>query len=116
MKEIGGYGVAKDPFLFRDIQKINHPSEVNKARYMWQNPNMVGTMAGAPKGERGRVLIFDRTKHPLQPVDDSVRPELELEGHAAEGYAMSWSWRHEGALVTGAGDNIVKVWYVASFC
>lgn len=111
MKEIGGHSVPKNPYQWRPIQKINHPSEVNKARYMPQNPNIIGTMAGVEKENGpGRVFVFDRTKHETEPRDEEVRFELELEGHKAEGWAMSWNWDAEGELVTGAGDSTVKVW------
>lgn len=78
---------------------------------MPQNPNIIGTMAGAvEENGPGRVFVFDRTKHELEPRDDEIKFELELEGHKAEGWAMSWNWSKEGELVTGAGDNTVKVW------
>lgn len=46
------------------IQKINHEGEVNRARYMPQNPNVIAT-----KTPSSDVLIFDYTKHPVKPVD-----------------------------------------------
>jgi histone-binding protein RBBP4 len=55
--EVGGHGNAKRPFDFKIVQKINHPGEVNKARYQPQNPDIIATLC-----PDGRALIFDRTK------------------------------------------------------
>lgn len=70
-EEVGGYGAAKERIDFNIDQKINHPGEVNKARYMPQNPNIIATMC-----VDGKSLVFDRTKHPLQPKNNKV--ELRL--------------------------------------
>ena len=106
--EIGGHGNAKKPFQFTVIQKINHPGEVNKARYQPQNPNIIASLC-----IDGRVLIFDRTKHSSNPKSDgSVEFEMELVGHKKEGFGLSWSPFNEGQLATGNEDNTVKIWYV----
>ena len=103
--EIGGHGNAKRPFDFKIVQKINHPGEVNKARYQPQNPDIIASLC-----VDGKVLIFDRTKHPLQPKDDTVKFEAELVGHNKEGFGLSWSPLNEGHLVTGNEDTTVKTW------
>ncbi|MBE7180709.1 MAG: WD40 domain-containing protein [Terriglobus roseus] len=103
--EVGDYGAAKQPFTFKIIQKINHPGEVNKARYMPQNPNLIATMC-----PDGRILVFDRTKHEMTPKTSEVKCEMELVGHEKEGFAMSWSWANQGKLVTGAEDSTVREW------
>lgn len=46
------------------VQKINHEGEVNRARYMPQNANVIAT-----KTPSNDVLIFDYTKHPIKPAD-----------------------------------------------
>jgi histone-binding protein RBBP4 len=103
--EIGGWGDAPKPFHFEIVQRINHPSEVNKARYMPQNPNIIGSM-----GVGGAVLVFDRTKHPLTPKDNEIHAEIELTGHTDEGYGMSWNSVVEGQLVTASQDQTVRLW------
>lgn len=103
--EIGGHGNAKRPFDFKIVQSINHPGEVNKARYQPQNPDIIASLC-----VDGKVLIFDRTKHPLQPKDDTVKFEAELVGHEKEGFGLSWSPLNEGHLVTGNEDTTVKTW------
>ncbi|KAF2841354.1 WD40 repeat-like protein [Patellaria atrata CBS 101060] len=103
--EIGGYGSAKKPFTWNIIQKINHPTEVNKARYQPQNPEIIATMSADSK-----VYIFDRTKHTMNPKSSEFVCELELQGHEAEGYGLDWSPLIEGQLATGAEDNTVRIW------
>ncbi|KAF2021391.1 WD40 repeat-like protein [Aaosphaeria arxii CBS 175.79] len=104
--EVGGHGNAKKPFDFTINQKINHPSEVNKARYQPQNPDIIASLC-----TDGRVLIFDRSKHPLQPnKDGSIKFEAELIGHNKEGFGLSWSPLKEGHLVTGNEDTTVRTW------
>lgn len=106
-EEIGGYGAAKERIDFEINQRILHPGEVNKARYMPQNPNIIATMCND-----GRALVFDRTKHPLQPKGNEIKPQITLKGHTDEGYALDWNKHTEGQIVTGSGDSTVKIWYV----
>ena len=81
--EIGGYGKGDTPAMkWNIVQKIDHPDEVNKARYMPQNPDLLAT-----KAVTGEVLIFDRTKYSSEPERDGVcRPNIRLVGQHREGY------------------------------
>lgn len=106
--EIGGYGKSGDlpPIKCDIVQKIEHPSEVNKARYQPQNPDIIATLC-----VDGRVLIFDRTKHPLQPTSlGKVNAQIELVGHEAEGFGLAWSPHEEGCLATGSEDKTMRLW------
>ena len=109
-EEIGGYGggsskkLANHEIRFEITQKIDHPKEVNKARYQPQNPDIIATMC-----TDGRVLIFDRTKHPSKPTGQ-VNPQLELHGHEKEGFGLSWSPHDAGHLATGSEDTTVRLW------
>lgn len=108
--EAGGYGNAKKPFDFKVIQKINHPGEVNKARYQPQNPDIIASLC-----VDGRVLIFDRTKHPMTPkADGTIKTEAELIGHEKEGFGLSWSPLLEGHIATGNEDTTVRIWDLKS--
>ncbi|KAJ7922802.1 WD40 repeat-like protein [Mycena leptocephala] len=70
-----------------DIQKINHEGEVNRARYMPQNPDLIAT-----KAVTGEVLIFDRTKHSSEPERGGVcKPDIRLIGQTREGYGLAWN-------------------------
>jgi histone-binding protein RBBP4 len=66
------------------VQKINHQGEVNRARYMPQNPDLIAT-----KTVSGEVLIFDRTKHPSEPERTGVcKPDIRLVGQKKEGSVL----------------------------
>jgi len=78
--EIGGYAGGSECRL-AVTQKIVHTGEVNKARYLPQKPDLIATMCYT-----GDVLIFDRTKHPLQPANtQNCAPQATLSGHKQEG-------------------------------
>jgi histone-binding protein RBBP4 len=111
-EDIGGYGggAGKKTPATMDvkltiIQKIDHQGEVNKARYMPQNPNIIATMC-----TDGRVMIWDRSKHSSVP-SGVVSPQIELLGHTKEGFGISWSPHELGQLATGSEDQTVKLWY-----
>ena len=61
-------------------QSINHTGEVNRARYMPQNPDLIAT-----KTVMGEVYVFDRTKHPSQPIGNECKPDITLRGHTKAG-------------------------------
>ncbi|KAF1981407.1 WD40 repeat-like protein [Aulographum hederae CBS 113979] len=103
--EIGGHGAAPKPLKWTSIQKINHPSEVNKARYQPQNPDILAAWA-----TDGTVRIYDRTKHPMVPKGTDCPCEIELIGHESEGFGLAWSPFHEGQLLTGSEDKTVRTW------
>jgi len=106
--EAGGYGGATGKIEI--IQMINHPGEVNRARYMPQNANIIATKTAGPE-----VLVFDRTKHSLKPGKaGSVNPDLRLTGHTKEGYGLAWNPTLEGHLISGAEDNTVCHWDINS--
>ncbi|EKD14733.1 uncharacterized protein L3040_002839 [Drepanopeziza brunnea f. sp. 'multigermtubi'] len=112
--EIGGYayrspqGTEHGAVRMTIEQKIDHPGEVNKARYQPQNPNMIATMAPG-----GRVLIFDRTKHSSNPKG-VVSPDAELVGHTEEGFGLCWNPHEAAKLATGSRDMTVRLWDVKS--
>lgn len=81
---MGGHTIPPSPPKIQIVQKINHPGEINKARYMPQNPDLIAT-----KCTSGEVLIFDRTKHSSEPErGGSVKPDIRLVGQVKEGYVM----------------------------
>ena len=84
-QEAGGYGQNRAKVEI--VQRINHDGEVNRARYLPQNPTVMAT-----KGPSKDVLVFDYTKHPSQPANDGVcRPQVRLCGHTDEGYGLCWN-------------------------
>ncbi|KAJ2557625.1 Histone acetyltransferase type B subunit 2, partial [Coemansia sp. RSA 1836] len=104
--EVGGYGGAECKISI--VQRINHDGEINRARYMPQNPDIIATKTVV---ENGAVFVFDRTRHPSTPSSDGVcRPDIRLVGHTREGYGMAWNGRREGLLLSASEDHTVCMW------
>ncbi|KAK6121036.1 hypothetical protein DH2020_045226 [Rehmannia glutinosa] len=88
------------------IQQINHDGEVNRARYMPQNPFIIAT-----KTVSAEVYVFDYSKHPSKPpLDGDCNPDLRLRGHNTEGYGLSWSHFKQGHLLSGSDDAQICLW------
>ena len=106
--EFGGFGAITGKV---DVQiKMNHEGEVNRARYMPQNPNLIAT-----KSPSNDVFIFDYTKHPSVPGNDNTcRPQLRLTGHTKEGYGLSWNTNVAGHLLSASDDTTVCLWDVSA--
>ncbi|VEL22015.1 unnamed protein product, partial [Protopolystoma xenopodis] len=104
--EFGGFGAVTGKI---DINiKINHEGEVNRARYMPQNPCVIAT-----KTPSSDVLVFDYTKHPSKPdPSGKCQPELRLRGHQKEGYGLSWNLKLDGYLLSASDDHTICMWDV----
>ncbi|KZO98638.1 putative histone-binding protein rbbD [Calocera viscosa TUFC12733] len=90
----------------RITQKINHWHEVNRARYMPQNPDVIATQT-----TMGDIYVFDRTKHSNHPdADGECRPDVVLRGQTRESYGMSWNSLKKGSLVSASYDTAVYEW------
>ncbi|KAI9323729.1 WD40-repeat-containing domain protein [Dichotomocladium elegans] len=108
--EIGGYGGYNDAHI-KITQKIVHEGEVNRARYQYDNPNIIAT-----KSRSGNVYIFDRTTHESFPKENEpFNPALRLQGHNAEGYALEWNphGTQSSHLLSGAFDGLICQWDIA---
>ena len=104
--ELGGYeGQCK----VHVTQQIDHQGEVNRARYMPQNPDLIATMA-----PNGSAYLFDRTQHPNNPTG-KFNPQIRLLCHESEGYGLAWNPNKEGQMVTGAMDSVVALWDVSAY-
>ncbi|KAI8909109.1 WD40-repeat-containing domain protein [Gorgonomyces haynaldii] len=107
-EKLGQYGGASTKVSI--VQKINHDGEVNRARYMPSNPDIIATRTSF-----GPVYIFDRTKHTLAPNADGIcNPELKLIGHTKEGYGMAWHPTKQGHLLTASEDTTIHLWDISS--
>jgi histone-binding protein RBBP4 len=102
--EFGGFGSVSGKI---EIEiKINHEGEVNRARYMPQNPCVIAT-----KTPSCDVLVFDYTKHPSKPDPNGVCvPDLRLKGHQKEGYGLSWNPNLNGHLLSASDDHTICLW------
>lgn len=75
LSEFGGFGSVSGKI---EIEiKINHEGEVNRARYMPQNPFIIAT-----KTPTSDVLVFDYTKHPPKP--GAITPLQDVQTHTVD--------------------------------
>ncbi|XP_020271293.1 WD-40 repeat-containing protein MSI1-like isoform X2 [Asparagus officinalis] len=102
--EVGAF--AGDCNKVQIIQQINHDGEVNRARYMPQNPFLIAT-----KTVSAEVYIFDYSKHPSKPpIDGACNPDLRLKGHGSGGYGLSWSPFKKGHLLSCSDHGQTCLW------
>ncbi|CAL8100321.1 unnamed protein product [Orchesella dallaii] len=87
------------------LKRINHEAEVNRARYMPQDSNIVATKSSSPE-----VFIFDCSKYPEVPEDSKFSPLLRLRGHQKEGFGLSWNLKEKGKLLSGSYDALICLW------
>ena len=105
--ESGGFGGVSAKIEV--THKINHDGEVNRARYMPQNPYLIAT-----KSPSADVYVFDWSKHPSRPVaDGSFMPNMVLKGHTKEGYGLAWNPHQEGHLISGSDDSLICTWDIS---
>ncbi|KAJ7024382.1 WD40 repeat-like protein [Mycena alexandri] len=108
--ELGGHTIPPAPRI-QIIQKINHAGEVNRARYMPQNPDLIAT-----KAVTGEVLVFDRTKHSSEPERGGVcKPDIRLVGQTREGYGLAWNPLKTGNVLGASEDMTVCHWDINSY-
>ncbi len=109
--EFGGFGLFNAKI---DVElKINHDGEVNRARYMPQNPSLIAT-----KSPSAEVLIFNHTKLATQSKEELLAqsadscPELRLRGHTKEGYGLSWNPNASGHILSASDDQTICFWNI----
>ena len=120
--ELGGHNLPPTPRI-QIIQKINHDGEVNRARYMPQNPDLIAT-----KTVMGDIFIFDRTKHSSEPERGGLcKPDIKLIGQHREGcvpplffllqhdldfgrYGLAWNPVKTGLILGASEDMTVCCW------
>jgi len=106
--EYGGFGGTRGKIEI--VQQMTHQGEVNRARYMPQNPSILAT-----RGAGESSYIFDYTRHPLKPeANADPKPDITLKGHTKEGYGLSWNPNVEGQLLTSSEDQTVRLWDIQS--
>ncbi len=103
--DANGIGQSTEKNRIDGELKINHNGEINRARYMPQETNIIAT-----KTVTGDINIFDYYKHPNIPSDSEEKPQLILKGHDKEGYGIDWNTLDKGKLLSGADDNNILIW------
>uniref|UniRef100_A0A2R9BKR1 Histone-binding protein RBBP4-like N-terminal domain-containing protein n=1 Tax=Pan paniscus TaxID=9597 RepID=A0A2R9BKR1_PANPA len=88
--------------------KINHEGEVNRARYMPQNPCIITT-----KTPSSDVLVLDYTKHPKPDLSGDCNSDLRLHGHQKKGYGLSWP-NLSGHLLSASDDHTIYLWDISA--
>jgi len=110
-KELGGYTNSGNTGVAGKMEismRVKHEGEVNRARYMPQNPFIV-----ASRGPNPQVYIWDLSKHPSVPPDDApFAPQGVCLGHEKEGYGLVWSPHKAGQLLSGSEDTTLCLWDV----
>lgn len=99
----------------RTVQTINHAGDVNKLRYMPQNPDII-----ASSNNMGSLVVYNRTKHlnikKLTGENDINEPQLRLENqnlevsNVADIFAFDWNRHKEGTVVSGSMDGSVNIY------
>lgn len=94
-------------------QTINHLGDVNKLKYMPQNPDVI-----ASSNNLGNFLVYNRTKHStiktLMGESDINEPQLRLlnPSHptSTDIFAFDWNKQKEGVTVAGSMDGIISLY------
>ncbi|MEN2497130.1 MAG: hypothetical protein MHMPM18_001556 [Marteilia pararefringens] len=109
--EYGGYIGLSSSLGRLDTQiSIIHDQEVNRARIMPQNQNIIATTSPSSK-----VYIFDIAKHPSTPASQTeIKEQICLSGHTKEGFSLSWNVHNEGNLLSGANDSLICFWDISA--
>jgi histone-binding protein RBBP4 len=70
----------------------------------------------ASRGPNPELYIFDLTKHPSFPdKKQSVHtPQGVCVGHTKEGYALEWSRKRPGILLSASDDCTCKLWDISA--
>eukprot|EP01001_Neometanema_parovale_P002636 NODE_1327_length_1779_cov_106.653382_g1260_i0.p1 GENE.NODE_1327_length_1779_cov_106.653382_g1260_i0~~NODE_1327_length_1779_cov_106.653382_g1260_i0.p1 ORF type:complete len:530 (-),score=126.59 NODE_1327_length_1779_cov_106.653382_g1260_i0:101-1690(-) len=84
--------------------RIPHEGEVNKARHMPQQPDIIASKSSV----EGKVALFDLRK--AAPKESKPAPMAVMAGTEDEGYALAWNAMREGYLISA--DAVVCVWDV----
>ncbi|KAF9681873.1 hypothetical protein SADUNF_Sadunf05G0048200 [Salix dunnii] len=99
------------------LRKVAHGGCINRIRAMTQNPHICASWSDA-----GYVQIWDFSTHlnALAESETEVHrgasavfnqaPLFNFKGHKDEGYAIDWSPRVAGRLVTGDCKNCIHLW------
>lgn len=83
----------------RISKKYQQDSEINRVRYMPQNPKTIATINGD-----GGCFVYE--------LDSKMNivTQAELKHHTANGFGLSWSPVNAGELLTSSDDHTIAFW------
>ena len=99
---VGGFGATVEKIKI--VRRMKHDGEVNKARYMPQNPAIIAT-----KSPGADVYVYDMG---VSGVEDG--PSYTCKGHTNEGFGLCWNPHSAGHLLSGSDDSFVCMWDINS--
>jgi ribosome assembly protein RRB1 len=101
--------VDEDPVL--EYKHIPLNSCTNRVRAMPHMPNIVALMT-----DNGHAIIYDISKQlkALDVAGEAIKgetlPSFIFKGHKDEGFALDWSMKAQGRLLTGDRDAKIYLW------
>ncbi|CDW57250.1 WD40 and Trypsin domain containing protein [Trichuris trichiura] len=99
---------------FRIVKAVSAGSEITRARYMPQRPEVVAMKCQRPEVfvfNLGLLRSYERHEQVVVKKVDSLN-HLKLKGHFSEGFGLSWNERRTGYLLSGSRDGVVCLWDV----
>lgn len=115
------YSTEKEEFELSTVSKnklsvnqtINHLGDVNKLKYMPQNPDVI-----ASSNNMGDFLVYNRTKHStiktLMGESEINEPQLRLVNpshpSSIDIFAFDWNKQKEGVVVAGSMDGVISLY------
>ena len=102
--QAGFLRLSATPVKVEPVIMLDHEGEVNKARHMPQQPNIIAT-----RGPVGDAFVYDIAEY----SETRTKP-LRLVGHKEEGFGLDWSTVTYGRLATAGLDQIVCIWDVGA--
>ncbi|KAI5132416.1 histone-binding protein RBBP4 [Nematocida ausubeli] len=103
--EDGGYGLGESKVKI--AQKIPMAFEINRARYMPSNNNLIAVKYDCPE-----VHVYDYTKHPS--FGKEASPSMVFSGHTKGGFGLAWNPVVEGELCSAGYDGLVCVYNLSA--
>eukprot|EP01029_Cantina_marsupialis_P025588 TRINITY_DN677_c0_g1_i2.p1 TRINITY_DN677_c0_g1~~TRINITY_DN677_c0_g1_i2.p1 ORF type:complete len:443 (+),score=162.50 TRINITY_DN677_c0_g1_i2:28-1329(+) len=113
-EDFGGF--AGKEHKFNIIANIPHEGEINRARYMWQNSEIVATYSVS-----GDVLLFnwkkamneeakEESKEDETEKVDKDKPFARLIGLQQQGFGLGWSYTKKGFVAAGGDSGEIACW------
>ncbi|CAH1450613.1 unnamed protein product [Lactuca virosa] len=109
--DFGGFGCANGKVQI--IQQINHDGEVNRARYMPQNPFIIATKTGhlLSGSDDAQICLWDINGTPKNKSLDAMQIFKVHDGVVED---VAWHLRHEYLFGSCGDDQYLHIWDLRS--